>query len=105
MIRRPPRSTLFPYTTLFRSELTHRRHVLPGRAPEQTHPVVGGQALAGGAGPAVVPAIEVMARGSARARRFQEPGVLVGGVIEHHVEQHTDVTFTGLREQVVEVRQ
>src|SRR2546425_1557041 len=28
MIRRPPRSTLFPYTTLFRSgaELGHRRH-------------------------------------------------------------------------------
>src|SRR2546430_12307372 len=25
MIRRPPRSTLFPYTTLFRSCLTHRR--------------------------------------------------------------------------------
>src|SRR5437660_6529569 len=25
MIRRPPRSTLFPYTTLFRSELPHRR--------------------------------------------------------------------------------
>src|SRR2546425_5526056 len=24
MIRRPPRSTLFPYTTLFRSELFHR---------------------------------------------------------------------------------
>src|SRR2546426_8465198 len=23
MIRRPPRSTLFPYTTLFRSKLTH----------------------------------------------------------------------------------
>src|SRR3712207_8414291 len=30
MIRRPPRSTLFPYTTLFRS---HARHELaPGRA-------------------------------------------------------------------------
>src|SRR2546429_4568572 len=29
MIRRPPRSTLFPYTTLFRSE-THPEH--PGRA-------------------------------------------------------------------------
>src|SRR3712207_7443540 len=27
MIRRPPRSTLFPYTTLFRSRLVHlRRH-------------------------------------------------------------------------------
>src|SRR3712207_8561346 len=25
MIRRPPRSTLFPYTTLFRSVLGHRR--------------------------------------------------------------------------------
>src|SRR5256885_12727986 len=24
MIRRPPRSTLFPYTTLFRSEINHR---------------------------------------------------------------------------------
>src|SRR3712207_9590660 len=24
MIRRPPRSTLFPYTTLFRSEVEHR---------------------------------------------------------------------------------
>src|SRR3712207_7435040 len=27
MIRRPPRSTLFPYTTLFRSRRTHRPHV------------------------------------------------------------------------------
>src|SRR5438034_10810914 len=26
MIRRPPRSTLFPYTTLFRSEVGTRRH-------------------------------------------------------------------------------
>src|SRR5260370_11261181 len=26
MIRRPPRSTLFPYTTLFRSWLLHRGH-------------------------------------------------------------------------------
>src|SRR3712207_7037202 len=25
MIRRPPRSTLFPYTTLFRSDAEHRR--------------------------------------------------------------------------------
>src|SRR3989441_9722298 len=27
MIRRPPRSTLFPYTTLFRSDVTRRRGV------------------------------------------------------------------------------
>src|SRR3712207_8033787 len=33
MIRRPPRSTLFPYTTLFRSVLTHIEKVL-ARPPE-----------------------------------------------------------------------
>src|SRR5260221_5937372 len=39
MIRRPPRSTLFPYTTLFRSEPLdrHRQHFIAGPAP----PVVG----------------------------------------------------------------
>src|SRR5689334_23821897 len=39
MIRRPPRSTLFPYTTLFRSPVPHRgRHRLqpgPGPAPRR----------------------------------------------------------------------
>src|SRR3712207_8741679 len=32
MIRRPPRSTLFPYTTLFRS---HRRNLQGGRAGQR----------------------------------------------------------------------
>src|SRR2546422_5320063 len=32
MIRRPPRSTLFPYTTLFRSCATGFRHSQPARA-------------------------------------------------------------------------
>src|SRR3989442_6443787 len=31
MIRRPPRSTLFPYTTLFRSELAERLYGKRGR--------------------------------------------------------------------------
>src|SRR6266705_4674841 len=31
MIRRPPRSTLFPYTTLFRSDSHARSHVRPAR--------------------------------------------------------------------------
>src|SRR3712207_8541604 len=42
MIRRPPRSTLFPYTTLFRSELAHaeRLHdVVVGADLEALHPV------------------------------------------------------------------
>src|SRR3989442_10917878 len=41
MIRRPPRSTLFPYTTLFRSHGTQQ----PERAvaePETAQPVAGG---------------------------------------------------------------
>src|SRR5260221_10173949 len=49
MIRRPPRSTLFPYTTLFRSpdeaeELLKRRFAIiqtwrPIRYPVETHPL------------------------------------------------------------------
>src|SRR5690349_22390261 len=33
MIRRPPRSTLFPYTTLFRSGLRASRPLTAGEAP------------------------------------------------------------------------
>src|SRR3712207_8367141 len=40
MIRRPPRSTLFPYTTLFRSRL---RKELAARATEAEHFVAVGQ--------------------------------------------------------------
>src|SRR3712207_8482451 len=38
MIRRPPRSTLFPYTTLFRSSL----HILVLADRDWTHPQTGG---------------------------------------------------------------
>src|SRR2546422_10730059 len=59
MIRRPPRSTLFPYTTLFRSQSTRGghtarlMHVTPSHKwplgvvmvqPSQGHPVGGGGA-------------------------------------------------------------
>src|SRR3712207_8279097 len=37
MIRRPPRSTLFPYTTLFRSRGRERGRALDGRE-EAAHP-------------------------------------------------------------------
>src|SRR3712207_7798952 len=43
MIRRPPRSTLFPYTTLFRSGRKRRRHGRRGKLglnPWQVPPVV-----------------------------------------------------------------
>src|SRR3712207_6998916 len=44
MIRRPPRSTLFPYTTLFRS----RRWARPRPGPSQPMGPVGGQGSPGG---------------------------------------------------------
>src|SRR2546427_4602240 len=47
MIRRPPRSTLFPYTTLFRSHLDVRR--APGDADRRAQrPQIGAAGRAGG---------------------------------------------------------
>src|SRR5258708_8045526 len=55
MIRRPPRSTLFPYTTLFRSDANSERpanlesfqSVSPPRAPDQPEPHPGRSAAPG----------------------------------------------------------
>src|SRR3712207_8871859 len=52
MIRRPPRSTLFPYTTLFRSFLIDidakaRRQGRVGRRDDQAHRLARGQPLHG----------------------------------------------------------
>src|SRR5690242_21534819 len=44
MIRRPPRSTLFPYTTLFRSEAGMPSRALPDPLPD---PLAGAPAVAG----------------------------------------------------------
>src|SRR5256885_9843995 len=44
MIRRPPRSTLFPYTTLFRSRPARRRPRRPGRAGQAHHRAGGEEA-------------------------------------------------------------
>src|SRR3712207_7987107 len=41
MIRRPPRSTLFPYTTLFRSEVVLTDQVGIGAPAQRAPPVVG----------------------------------------------------------------
>src|SRR5256885_12965623 len=48
MIRRPPRSTLFPYTTLFRSHLVPARR--QGAQPHRRHRLL---VVAGGAAPGV----------------------------------------------------
>src|SRR3712207_7879586 len=48
MIRRPPRSTLFPYTTLFRSITHSRRKFIPARTMNTTsaHWVIGAKEAA-----------------------------------------------------------
>src|SRR2546422_3871236 len=45
MIRRPPRSTLFPYTTLFRSEYEALASVFSDAATVNTPPAPAGDAL------------------------------------------------------------
>src|SRR3712207_7915319 len=71
MIRRPPRSTLFPYTTLFRSDhhgesmaTASRRNVLTLLAATGGAVVVGQGAA--GAAPAAGPAVEPVDRKSTR---------------------------------------
>src|SRR2546427_5528527 len=73
MIRRPPRSTLFPYTTLFRS---HRRH--SRRAADAGH---AGPAAAGRLSPA--PGADAEAGEPVRIglpRPSPRPGLLPGGL-------------------------
>src|SRR2546428_10292998 len=41
MIRRPPRSTLFPYTTLFRSDVTAQSGVAPAKLRDDIRAVLG----------------------------------------------------------------
>src|SRR3989449_11026075 len=65
MIRRPPRSTLFPYTTLFRSLLEARRHA--HHAAERTQAAerergAGGAGQLGDAAPRLLGGVEVHAR-------------------------------------------
>src|SRR5260221_10450546 len=50
MIRRPPRSTLFPYTTLFRSRLERRNGTALGDVALGDDDAVGNRGLLGGLG-------------------------------------------------------
>src|SRR3712207_8106470 len=64
MIRRPPRSTLFPYTTLFRSALGDGLPAQVRGLPEPDRAVVEGAPLVGAQGPS--------ARELGRDRRSEE---------------------------------
>src|SRR2546425_6671669 len=74
MIRRPPRSTLFPYTTLFRSVETDVRARNAGLAGELEDAFASLRARTGaGAGPEELDAIHArLLAGLERARRSEE---------------------------------
>src|SRR3712207_8181165 len=54
MIRRPPRSTLFPYTTLFRSSVTSNGWPMPVEMAPPGRPLAGGPPAGGTPASAVV---------------------------------------------------
>src|SRR5437764_4747550 len=67
MLRRPPRSTLFPYTTLFRSLLEHS---VTARSVRGDHDVIGGDNL--GEGP-----VTSWSRSEEHTSELQSPMYLV----------------------------
>src|SRR3712207_8242920 len=66
MIRRPPRSPLFPYTTLFRSRVARRHAARSEGARERAH--AGAEGRARGAAAVQLPARQERARRGASAR-------------------------------------
>src|SRR3712207_9328624 len=73
MIRRPPRSTLFPYTTLFRS--------LHAEVAERLDQLGGDLLLAGGVGP------RRLARGAGEEARVGRAPDELGGRSEEHTSE------------------
>src|SRR5688572_32337045 len=79
MLRRPPRSTLFPYTTLFRSLSLGLLAV--GHGDLQTSPLVGGELLAARGSP-----VELLRREHARLEAHGELDLLRTRSEEHTSE-------------------
>src|SRR5258708_22170310 len=90
MIRRPPRSTLFPYTTLFRSCAADRerdrappgradgeggrdRHARPPRGPVADDPRLGGRSHAGWTARVVAPGHDLGGARPPAPRGFSNP--------------------------------
>src|SRR2546426_5875815 len=71
MIRRPPRSTLFPYTTLFRSELD-AQHRIPAHDGGERGAVLRVGEVGGG-----LDAVRVVARSEEHTSELQSPCNLV----------------------------
>src|SRR2546422_4175111 len=73
MIRRPPRSTLFPYTTLFRSRVEFRDRADAGLALRQRGPELG----------------DIVAKGRERAHARDDDAAGFHGSTSCRSEEHT----------------
>src|SRR6266704_557189 len=87
MIRRPPRSTLFPYTTLFRSPDAHDPHA-PAAGPRLAEPVAAPEDVARlrplGAEPQhAAPAVDD--HGPAPGVPLEGAGVLKGALVDQEI--------------------
>ena len=71
----------------------------PGRAAELARPIIGRPAIGASVAPDVPVALGVEARGAA----FEEPGMLVGSVVRHVVEDDLEALAMRLVEQAVEI--
>src|SRR5271170_6784682 len=72
---------------------------LPSRGSEIADPVVGRPAIGGGIAPDVPVPFRIVARGAA----LDEPGMLLGRVVGHEVEQYFEPACMGLRKQIIEI--
>src|SRR3712207_8312999 len=97
MIRRPPRSTLFPYTTLFRSrhdldQVVERRQLLVRRAVgrQQRHPELHGEPLVA----RVAPGAQEVGRSEEHTSELQSRQYLVCRLLlekKEHTTDHADL--------------
>src|SRR3712207_9393564 len=88
MIRRPPRSTLFPYTTLFRSVRAAgpgRRGGRPGGGVPAAPPI---SALGPGGGHDVAPPARLALVGGRRVVRRRHPALVPRAVAVGRTEEH-----------------
>src|SRR5256885_14498093 len=89
MIRRPPRSTLFPYTTLFRSLQEPEQAGSANRIAGQAEPVISVLKFRRDAGPrAAARNLDVMAPRSA-PRSFTGSRLRPAGITLRRSEEHT----------------
>src|SRR5436189_4824544 len=94
MLRRPPRSTLFPYTTLFRSVRQPRQGVHQGRTPQRGIIVIAGDVILTSLLLASVPlnVVKITSRSEEHTSELQSPMYLVCRLLLEKKKRHHTVT-------------